>query len=139
MSAPILPKANILTKTCTAAVSIMAKGCIVASALPLRCFLFLLLYYIHISAIIMQYYSYTDKREVLQQKFSQPPNTYLSSLPVGSLYSDNAGQDILYIQRLYTFPDLLLIPTCICISAYLDHPISRSQQEEVTAFTTHRK
>ena len=38
----ILPKAILLTNAHRAAVSIMDKGCIVASVLPLRCFLFLL-------------------------------------------------------------------------------------------------
>ena len=42
MRATILPKAIILTKTHRAAVSMMAKRCIVAPVLPLRCFLFLL-------------------------------------------------------------------------------------------------
>ena len=47
----ILPYAIILTKAHRAAVSMMAKGCIV---LPLRCFLFLLPNYIHVYTIIMQ-------------------------------------------------------------------------------------
>ena len=51
----------------------MAKGCIVALVLPLRCFLFLLPHYIYVYAIIMQYFSYIDKREVLQQEYFQPP------------------------------------------------------------------
>ena len=42
MGAKILPKAIILTKAHRAAVSMMAKGSIVARILPLRCFLFLL-------------------------------------------------------------------------------------------------
>ena len=41
MRATILPWAIILTKALMAMVSIMAKGCIVAQVLPLRCFLFL--------------------------------------------------------------------------------------------------
>ena len=32
----------------------------------------------------MQCFSYLDKREVLQQEYSQNPKTSLSSLPVGS-------------------------------------------------------
>ena len=55
MRATILPKAIILTKAHRAAVSILAKGCIVARVLPLRYFLFLLPNYIHICTIIMQY------------------------------------------------------------------------------------
>ena len=42
MRVTISPYASILTKVHRAAVSIMAKGCFVASVLPLRCFLFLL-------------------------------------------------------------------------------------------------
>ena len=54
MRATILPKAIILTKVHRAAVSMIAKGCIVARKLTLRCFLFLLPNYIHVYAIIMQ-------------------------------------------------------------------------------------
>ena len=43
MRAIILPQVVVLTKARRAAVSVMAKGCIVARVLPLRCFLFLLL------------------------------------------------------------------------------------------------
>ena len=39
----------------------------------LRCFLFLLPNYIRLYAIIRQYFSYLDKREVLQQEYSQVP------------------------------------------------------------------
>ena len=42
MRTTILPYAIILTKTHRTVVSIMAKGCIVALVLPLRCFLFVL-------------------------------------------------------------------------------------------------
>ena len=42
MRATILPLAIIMNKAHSAVVSIVAKGCIVASVLPLRCFLFLL-------------------------------------------------------------------------------------------------
>ena len=52
MRATVVPQAIILTKAHRAAVSIMAKGCIVAGVLPL-CFLFLLPNYIHVYAIIM--------------------------------------------------------------------------------------
>ena len=55
------------------AVSMMAKGSIVTSELPLRCFLFLLPNYMHVYAIIMHYSLHFDKREVLQQEYSQPP------------------------------------------------------------------
>ena len=54
MRATILPYAIILTKAHRAVVSIMAKGCIVAGVMPLRCFLFLLPNYIYIYAIMMQ-------------------------------------------------------------------------------------
>ena len=49
MRPTILPQAiiHVLTK----AVSMMAKGCILARILHLRCFLFLLLNYIQINAI----------------------------------------------------------------------------------------
>ena len=56
-----------------AMVSITAKGSIVARVLPLRCFLLLLPNYIHIYANIGQKFSCFDKREVLQQEYSQPP------------------------------------------------------------------
>ena len=52
-----------------AMVSMMAKGCIVAFILPLRCFLFLLPNY----CIVIQWFSYLDKRQALQQEYSQPP------------------------------------------------------------------
>ena len=54
MRGTILPEAITLTKAYRAAVSMMAKGCIVARLLPMRCFLFLLPEYIHVYAIIMQ-------------------------------------------------------------------------------------
>ena len=47
MRTTILPKAIILTKVHRAAVSILVKGCVVTSVLPLRCFLFLLLNYMN--------------------------------------------------------------------------------------------
>ena len=50
----------------------MVKGCIVAWVLPLRSFLILLPNYINVYATIMQTFSYLDKREVLQQDYSQP-------------------------------------------------------------------
>ena len=54
-----VPRCYILT-------SMMAKGCIMVSVLPLRCFLFSLPNFIHVFATIMQRFSYFDKREVLQ-------------------------------------------------------------------------
>ena len=72
MRATILPLAIILTKARRATVSIMARVCIVAWVLPLRCFLFLLPNYIHISAIILQYLSYTDKGKYCNRNI---PNT----------------------------------------------------------------
>ena len=48
MRATILPQAIILTKDHRAAVSKMSKGSIVTRVLPLRCFLFLLPYYIYV-------------------------------------------------------------------------------------------
>ena len=65
MRATILPKDIIVG-------SIMAKGCISACLLPLRCFLFLLPNYVNLCAIIMQYFACTDKREVLQQELPSP-------------------------------------------------------------------
>ena len=59
MRATILPYAFILTKAHRAAVSMMAKGCIVASILPLRCFLFLLpkytIFYLHYLVTSLKY------------------------------------------------------------------------------------
>ena len=54
-------------------VSMITKGFIEARVLPVRYFLLLLHYYIHICAIIMHYFHYTDKREVLQHDYSQHP------------------------------------------------------------------
>ena len=51
MKVTILPWAIILTKAHRAAVSMMAKGCIVARVLPPLCFLFLLPNYINFSAL----------------------------------------------------------------------------------------
>ena len=53
MRATTHPKAIILTKVYRVGVGIMTKGCIVARIPPLRYFLFLLLKYIHLYAIIM--------------------------------------------------------------------------------------
>ena len=49
MRATILPLAIVLTKANRATVSMMAKGCIVARVLPLKCFLFLLPNYIQVN------------------------------------------------------------------------------------------
>ena len=68
-----------------AAVSIMAKMCIVVQILPLRCFLFLLPIYTHVHAIIMEYLSHFDKKEVLEQEYSQPPILPSPHRPVGQL------------------------------------------------------
>ena len=51
MNATIFPMAVILTNALRAAVSMMAKGCIVTSVVPLRCFLFLLPNYSNFSAL----------------------------------------------------------------------------------------
>ena len=57
-----------------AMVSMMAKGCIVPSLLPLiSYFLFCPPNYINIYAIIVQMFSYLDKRQILQQIYSKPP------------------------------------------------------------------
>ena len=72
----------------------MAKECVGAWILPLRCSLFLLPNYY---AIIMQYFSYIDERGVLKQEYSQPPNTPLFSLLVGSILvtlPDEAGSPL---------------------------------------------
>ena len=58
MRATILPLAIILTEAHRAKVSLMAKGP------PIN---------IYVSAISMQYFTYFDKREVVQQEYSQPP------------------------------------------------------------------
>ena len=73
MRAMILPKAIILTKACRVMVSVMAKGCIVARVLPLRCFLFLLpnytnitvsLFYLHQLVTSLKYSClYTSKQQ----------------------------------------------------------------------------
>ena len=68
MRATILPYGIILTKACRAAGSVMSKECI--GVLPLRCFLFLLPNYIHVYVFKMKYFSYLDKRGVLQQAYS---------------------------------------------------------------------
>ena len=68
MRATILPLAIILTKACRAAVSMMAKGSTV-----------LIPNYIQIYAIIMQKFSFFDKRRVLQQEYSET-----SILPSGT-------------------------------------------------------
>ena len=49
----------------------MVKGCIGAGVLPLRCFLFLLPTYIYTCSY--KHLSHHDKREVLQQEYSQQP------------------------------------------------------------------
>ena len=54
MRATIFPYTNIQTEAHRVVVSMMTKGCIVASVLPLRCFLFLLPNYDHVYATIMQ-------------------------------------------------------------------------------------
>ena len=49
------------------------RGFIVAWILPLRCILLWLPNYINVYAIILQKFSHFGKREVLQEKYSQPP------------------------------------------------------------------
>ena len=71
MRATVLPKAIVLTKAHRAVVSMMTKGSILTRVLPLRCFFFLLPNYIHVYAIIMIWFHNCDKREVLQQEYSQ--------------------------------------------------------------------
>ena len=64
----------------------MTKVYIVAWALRLMSFLFLLPNYINVYPTIMQQFSYIDKGKVLQQEYSQPqkraPKTSLFSLTV---------------------------------------------------------
>ena len=75
MRATILPWAIILTNAHRAEVSIMAKECIVALVLPLRCFLFLLpyntkilVYFVYMHYLVMSLkYSYLNTPE--QQYF----------------------------------------------------------------------
>ena len=54
MRATILPMAIILTKTCWVLVSMMAKRCIVALILPLKCSLFRSSNFIHVYANIIR-------------------------------------------------------------------------------------
>ena len=60
MRATILPWAIILTKAHSVAVSIMAKGNIMALVLPLRCFLFFLPNYTNIS-VCYSYLHYLEQ------------------------------------------------------------------------------
>ena len=84
MRVTVLPQASILTKAQRAAVSMMAKGCIVALVLPLSCFLF----------FTSQPYSclcncndivfiFREERSIVTG-ILPTPKTPLSSLPVGS-------------------------------------------------------
>ena len=68
----ILPLAITLTKAHRDVVSMIAKGCSEALVLPLGRFLFFLPNYIQGKVILMQKFSYIDKREVLQNEYSQP-------------------------------------------------------------------
>ena len=70
MRATILLKAIILTKAHWAAISIMAKGCIVACVLPLRRFLFLLPNYSNIKCFFL-FALVSDEPEVFLPKYSQ--------------------------------------------------------------------
>ena len=72
MRVTILPKAMVLTRAHGAAVSITAKGCFVAGVLPLRCFLFQLPNYIHICAIIMQYFSLLTRGKYCNRNTPNP-------------------------------------------------------------------
>ena len=69
MGATILPHAIVLTKVHRAAVSIIAKGCIVA--LPLRCFLFLLPNYTNILVFYFLFELFSDEPEVFLAKSAQ--------------------------------------------------------------------
>ena len=81
-------RATILPKAIIALVSMMALGSIVARVLLLRRFFGLFFYHptiiINISAIIMQHFSYTGKREVLQQGTLNPQ--YFPLLTSGAPY-----------------------------------------------------
>ena len=81
MRATILPQAVILSMT---AVSMMTKGCIVASVLPLWCFLFLLSTYFHVYAIYNALAFISSQEGSIATGILTTPNTPLSSLPVGS-------------------------------------------------------
>ena len=61
----------------------MAKGYIVTVILPLRCFLFLLPKYIHVYAIMMQYFNILTRGSIATGILSTYI-TSLASLPVGS-------------------------------------------------------
>ena len=73
MRATILPYAVILTNAHRAAVSMMAKGCIVARVLPLRYFLFLLPNYICVYAIMMQYSQILTRGKYCNRNTAPPP------------------------------------------------------------------
>ena len=70
MRVTIYPLAIILTAALWATVSMIAKGYIVACISVFLIFTTQLYYYF---CIIMHWFSYLDKREVLQQEYSQPP------------------------------------------------------------------
>ena len=70
MRVKILPWAVILTNAHRAAVSMMAKGSIVARVLPLRCFLFLLPNYTFFSVFFL-FALFTDEPEVFLPEYSQ--------------------------------------------------------------------
>ena len=74
MRATILPMVIILTKANKAPFSMTDKSCIVVCVMPLRRFLFLLPNFFHVYAIIIQLFSYLDKREVLEHAYMATPN-----------------------------------------------------------------
>ena len=92
----------------------MAKGCIVAWVLPLRCFLFLLHNYLHVYAIMMHQLTYLDKREVLQQEYSQP--------------------SILHSPRFWWVVTPISFPFLLCCNPYYCYP-SRYQWQYSSWYT----
>ena len=71
MRAIIFPLAIVLTKAHRAAVSTMAKGCIVALILPLRCFLISLPNYTNILVCFAFFSLFSEEPEVLIREYSQ--------------------------------------------------------------------
>ena len=81
MRAIILPKANILTNARRDPVNIMAKGCIVALALPLRSFLFLLPNYTNISVLF--FYLHQLVTSLKYSSLNTPKHQYFMLLTSG--------------------------------------------------------
>ena len=113
--ATILPYAIILTKAHRAAVSIMAKGCIVARVLPLRSFFFF-------TTTLHQYFSviclipmFGDKPEVFFPKILPNSNTSCCSLPEGSKCSTYLCSDLNLMREYYG--QIPPVPDHLCLES----------------------